>query len=159
MSPNGVAKIDFKRAQAKDLPEVASWIKRYYTYDHIPYHETQVKSGLWTLLETGEYGSAYFVSLGTETIGYFILTYAFDIEFGGRHAVLTDLFFSEAARRTGAGTKTLRFIEALCVNENINSLLLQVESDNHEAQRFYKKSGIETLSRHILVKNLGNRTS
>jgi GNAT superfamily N-acetyltransferase len=154
MSHAGAAKIDFKRIEAAHQEELKTWIKRYYTYDHIAFDEKKVNHGLWALLGNDQFGTAYFVTLAGETIGYFILTYAFDIEFDGQHGVLTDLYLSEEARRSGAGTRTFQFIEGLCRDLNFTSLLLQVETDNLEAQSFYQKAGVKTLSRHILVKHL-----
>jgi GNAT superfamily N-acetyltransferase len=156
--PNAV-KIDFKRAGPTDLDSVAALIKHYYAYDHIAYDETKVRQGLWKLLGNDSYGVAFFVEQNGSRIGYFIVTYAFDIEFGGVHAVLTDLFLNEQARRTGAGTRTLSFIESLCRQAGITALLLQVETDNEEARAFYQKSGMITLTRHILVKNLIGRST
>ena len=153
------SKIDFKMAQTSDLPELAEWIKRYYAYDHIEYQEMQVRQGLWNLLENEALGTTYFVSQNDRLIGYFILTYSFDIEFGGQHGVLTDLFFDEEARRSGIGTKTLEFIEQLCLKLGFSCLLLQVGIDNLKAQTFYQKAGITTLARHILVKDLKDLNS
>jgi ribosomal protein S18 acetylase RimI-like enzyme len=153
------SKLDFIRAKSINAGEVLDWIRKYYAYDHIEFKAEQLKKHLPSLLENDGNGLVYFVEQAGTRLGYFILTYAFDLEFGGRYAMVTDLFFAANTRRSGAGTETLQFIESLCTVQNITHLLLQVETDNEEAKAFYRKSKFTELSRHILKKELGDRFS
>jgi GNAT superfamily N-acetyltransferase len=153
------SKLDFIRAKPESAGEVLDWIRKYYAYDHIEFKVESLQKHLPALLENDLNGLVYFVEQGGTRIGYFIFTYAFDLEFGGRHAIVTDLFFEASTRRFGAGTKTLQFIESLCAAQNLPFLLLQVEIDNDEAKSFYRKSKFTILTRHILKKELGSTSS
>jgi ribosomal protein S18 acetylase RimI-like enzyme len=150
-------KLSYKRVVETEASELCRFIKQYYAYDHIDFDEQKVLSLLPALLADVHQGLAYFVNLDDQTIGYFILTYGFDIEFGGRHAVVTDLFFTENARRSGAGKKTLEFIQSLCETQKITNVILQVETDNEEAQFFYQRFGFKKLSRYILARHFRNQ--
>lgn len=145
---------EFKRANAQDATTLTQWIQRYYAYDHIPFNEALILPAIPHLLKNDQEGVAYFVTLNDLTIGYFILTFGFDLEFGGKLAIVTDLFFDEAVRRKGAGHATIQFIQSICLEAGIAVLQLQVETDNHEAQAFYQKSGFKTLTRHSLIREL-----
>jgi ribosomal protein S18 acetylase RimI-like enzyme len=153
------SKLEFIRAKPEDGGEVLDWIRAYYTYDHIEFKAEQLGKHLSELLKNEGNGLVYFVEQAGKRIGYFIFTYAFDLEFGGRHAMVTDLFFEASTRRTGAGTKTIQFIEKLCAAQNLTHLLLQVETDNEEAKAFYRKSKFTILTRHILKKELESKSS
>ena len=159
MSPVSDSKIVFTRAGLEDSSEVLEWIRKYYTYDHIDFDAETLTAAMPELLKNDLNGLAYFVELDNKPVGYFILTYAFDLEFGGRHATVTDLFFEANIRRAGLGTRTLQFIESLCSVQNFSHLLLQVETDNDEAKAFYQKSKFTVLTRHILTKRLGSEST
>jgi len=146
--------LQFLKASLSDLDLLLDWVRRYYAFDHIPFDALKVESALKQLFQNPDYGHAYFVQLNQKTVGYFLVGYNFDIEYGGRHAAITDLFFSEEVRRGGIGTRTLQFIEKLCREEGLSNLFLQVEIDNVEAQAFYQKMGFELHTRYSMNKSL-----
>jgi ribosomal protein S18 acetylase RimI-like enzyme len=154
MLPNSDSRIRFIRAKTEDQAELSGWIQKYYHFDHIPFHPAQIAHSLNPLLRDDTYGVAYFAQVDQKTVGYFLLTYSFDIEYGGVHATLTDLYFGEEARRTGIGTAAMNFIESICREHNFTTLFLQVEVDNVEAQNFYKKVGFKAHSRLTMTKEI-----
>jgi ribosomal protein S18 acetylase RimI-like enzyme len=143
---------NFEKATLVETAELLSWIQKYYTYDHIAFQPEKLKIALALLLRDETYGYAYFIRVDEKRVGYFICTYGFDIEMGGRFALVTDLYFEESARRNGLGTATLTFIENEAKKRDLNSIELQVETDNHEAQAFYQKIGFEQLTRFSMSK-------
>lgn len=151
MKPSG-PDIQYLKATPADLNPLLTWIERYYAFDHIPFDPEKIKLAVSQLLQNDQFGVAYFAHLDGRTVGYFLLTYSFDIEYGGRHATLTDLFLDETTRRTGIGSRTLQLIEDLCRHQNISTLFLLVEIDNIEAQSFYKKMGFDLHTRYSMSK-------
>lgn len=99
-------------------------------------------------------GLAFLIILEAKPIGYTILTYGFDLEFGGRTALMTDLYLEPKYRRLGIGRKTVQFLEQFCRNDGIVALELQVEHTNRMAQRFYRRLKFEVHNRIPMTRRL-----
>lgn len=106
------------------------------------------------MLRDPSIGRVWLIRLGPEEVGYVILTFSYDIEFGGRQGTVTDLYILEGYRRLGLGSKTFRFLEAACGEFSVEALELQVERKNVAAQAFYRKLGFEPSDRIPLSKRL-----
>jgi ribosomal protein S18 acetylase RimI-like enzyme len=142
----------FLRAKTSDQAELLTWVKRYYDHDHIAFDSQIIGPSLNPLLLNDDYGVAYFVQIDQTTVGYFIVTWAYDIEYGGRHATVTDLYFDERTRRFGVGSQSLKFIENFCRDLKLTVVFLQVEIENIHAQAFYQKSGFALHTRYTMMK-------
>jgi GNAT superfamily N-acetyltransferase len=101
----------FVRALPSDLERVLGFIREYYKFDGIPFRSREIKEGLEVLLRDRSIGRVWLIRLGEQEVGYFILTFGYDLEFGGRQATLTDLYIADGYRRLGLGSKTLQFLE------------------------------------------------
>ena len=144
----------FVRACSADLERVLSFVKTYYEFDAIPFSATEVRSGLEALLRDLSLGQIWLIRVGHEDVGYVVLTFGYDLEFGGPQATITELYIVDRYRRLGLGTKTLRFVEATCRELGVRALELQVESKNMAAQAFYPKLVFEPNDRITLSKLL-----
>jgi ribosomal protein S18 acetylase RimI-like enzyme len=112
------------------------------------------------LLRDRSIGRVWLIRRGQEDLGYVILTFGYDLEFGGRQAIVTDLYVVDRYRRLGLGTQTLHFLEETCRKMAIAALELQVERKNVAALAFYRKLGFERHDRIPLSKRLkGTRVS
>ena len=98
------------------------------------------------------------IARGGEPIGYFVLTYGFDLELGGRQATVTELYLRPVARRSGIGTTAIDFIEQHLTEHRITAYELQVEGDNTEARSFYTKHGFRSHDRIPLTKYIVDRS-
>jgi GNAT superfamily N-acetyltransferase len=103
----------FRRAYLADLDSVLPLVEAYYAFDEIPYDEGAIRRGLQELLTDSPLGGVWFIEHERDIAGYFVLTLGFDLEFGGRVGVLTELYLVPGARRRGLGTATLELVEAL----------------------------------------------
>lgn len=83
-----------------------------------------------------------------------ILTFNYDLEFGGLQGIVTDLFLREKFRGRGLGEQALDCVEEYCRNCGISAVELQVEHANKAAQAFYRKLGFRLLSRIVMGKCL-----
>ncbi len=88
------------------------------------------------------------------TIGYFVLTWGFDLEWGGRDAFLTELFLLEARRDQGLGQQALWAIEDVAKQCDARALHLLVRHDNARAQHLYRENGFAPPPRDFLTKTL-----
>src|SRR5689334_11116966 len=129
--------IKFKPASPTHLQTLTRLIKAYYEFDHIPFRKEEIKAGLRAFLRDPSLGRAWLIMDGQTTAGYVIVIFWFDLEFGGRAALISDLYLTPARRRKGLGRRALRFVERFCRKAGINTLELQVEESNTAAQAFY----------------------
>ncbi|MBV9181606.1 MAG: GNAT family N-acetyltransferase [Acidobacteria bacterium] len=99
-------------------------------------------------------GRAWLIRFAGCDAGYVIVTFGYDLEFGGRQATLTDLYIVEKYRRMGLGKSALGLVAITCRTMGITTLELQVERHNRAAQAFYRKLGFEEHDRIPMSKSL-----
>ncbi len=147
----------FRRAGTGDLPTLLPLLQAYWEYDGIEYRDADVRRGLRELADHPELGGAYLVERGGRALGYFIFTWGFDLEFGGRHGWVTDLFLLPSERGQGLGRQIVAFIDELLRAGGATCVELVVEHDNAEAQAFYRKLGFVAAARVPLARRLPSR--
>jgi diamine N-acetyltransferase len=152
-SQSGAA-VSFRTATPADAVLLASLVRKYYEFDGIRYAPHEVEPGLDILLADPSLGQAWLVLNGSQPVGYVIFTHGFDIEFGGRLALITDLYLEPDYRRRGIGRRILEHVEAYCRSNGLRGLELQVETDNSEARALYAKFGFEAADRIPLSKRI-----
>lgn len=145
-----------KQAQPDDVPLLLSLIRAYYEFDGISFHEERTQRALGRLLCDPSLGRAWIIRSGASRVGYVLLTFGFDLEFGGPVATITEFFILPDYRRMGLGTKVIRFLEDTCRELGICYLELQVERDNVDAQGFYAKQGFVPHDRIPLTKHVAS---
>ncbi len=149
-----------RAATTADLQGLVALVAQYYMYDGISFDQAAIERGLRELLAHPVLGGVWLIYAGGdppgEPAGYFVLTYGFDLEFGGRQATITELFLKETHRRGGLGSAALRFAEQLLCAQGIGALELQAERHNQAALAFYKQLGFEAHDRIPLSKRLSS---
>ena len=75
-----------------------------------------------------------------------ILTFGYDLEFGGPGATVNEFYIVSSHRRHGIGRQVIQFLEDTCRDLETTSLE-QVEQDNPEAQVFYGSLVFQTHER------------
>jgi GNAT superfamily N-acetyltransferase len=144
----------FTPARADTLEALLALAREYYDFDGIPFDEAELRRGLAELLTDASLGGAWIIRRGDEAVGYFVLTYGFDLELGGRQATVTELYLRPHARRQGIGSCALAFVEDHLRQVGIGAYELHVERDNAEARAFYARMGLEPHDRIPLSKRL-----
>ncbi|MBV8891732.1 MAG: GNAT family N-acetyltransferase [Acidobacteria bacterium] len=147
---------EFIEASLSEVERILLLIKAYYLFDGIPFGTDEVRSALEVLLGDPSLGRIWLIRLDQVDAGYITLTFGYDLEFGGREATVTEFYLREEYRRIGIGTKAFGFLEEKCRTWGLAALELQVERDNVQAQRFYRKLGFRAHNRIPLSKRLGS---
>ncbi len=142
-----IQKIKFKRATRAHVGSLLRLVEKYYRFDHIPFHRAKIRAGLKLLLSKNSFGRAWLIDAEGQTAGYVVLTFGFDYEFGGRTALITDLYLEPTFRGRGLGRRALDHVEAFCRKAGIAAMELQVEHKNRRAARLYRSFGFEPLPR------------
>jgi ribosomal protein S18 acetylase RimI-like enzyme len=87
----------------------------------------------------------------TSPSAYALLTYNFDLEYGGIEGMLTDLYVDKHCRNRGVGSLALYEMEDFCRERGIRAIELQVLNRNKAAETFYHKAGFRNLPRKVMV--------
>jgi GNAT superfamily N-acetyltransferase len=108
--PTNEIRLAFPRDQVKLLP----LIEQYYEFDSLKFDGRRIASGLQRLLRSRTLGRVWMTETvaESEAVGYAILTYNYDLEFGGVQGIITDFFITEPYRDRGLGR---RMIAAMAV--------------------------------------------
>jgi ribosomal protein S18 acetylase RimI-like enzyme len=86
--------------------------------------------------------------------GYAVLTWGFDLEFGGRDSFLTELFVAPEKRRRGLGRLLLDAVAEAARDGGAGAIHLGVYPDNQRALALYRSAGYTRLPRDFYSKRL-----
>lgn len=142
-------------AGSRDLEILLPLVESFQEFERIPFEIEAARRNLGRLLEDGRLGQVLIAEIAPRPIGYAILTYGYDLEFGGMDAYLTDLFLVEAERGRGLGQWLLGEVESAARAAGVQALHLMVAPQNHRAHHIYHRSGFHVSPRLFLTKILG----
>ncbi len=147
-------KINFKAADHTDINEIVEMMEIFYQHEQLEFNPEKIRIILQDLLTNFNLGRVWLIRSGEENIGYLILTYSFSVEYGGRDALIDELYIKQNFRNKGIGTEALKFIENGCRTIGINAVHLQVKKFNSDAKRLYERIGYKVNQRDYLTKRL-----
>jgi GNAT superfamily N-acetyltransferase len=137
-------------AASRDFDRLLRLVGAYYRFDSIAFDSRVTGGALRQLLREKSLGRAWVIGSGRELAGYAIVTYNYDLEFGGIEAIMTDLFIAQRHRRKGLGARMIEAVRDFCRREGIGALELQVSQRNDAAQAFYRALGFEALDKIVM---------
>lgn len=143
--------VTFRPCGPKDHATLLKFVTEYYRFDKIPFDKASLSKGLDTLLRNVSQGQAWLMESHEKAVGYAVLTYNFDLEYGGVEGMLTDLYVSKRYRRRGIGSLALYEIEDFCRERGVRNIELQVLHHNAKAETFYRKAGFQVLPRKVML--------
>ena len=143
--------VSFRPCGPKDHKALLKLIVAYYRFDKISYNLNSLSRGLDTLLRNLSLGQAWLMENHKKPVGYTLLTYNFDLEYGGIEGMLTEVYVEKRFRNRGVGTLALYEVEDYCRERNIRTVELQVLNHNKHAETFYRKAGFRVLPRKVMI--------
>src|ERR1700681_3421773 len=115
-----------RRARFSEFQPLLHLIREYYRYDGLTFDAKTIAPALRKLLRDESLGRVWMIHQGGEVAGYIILTFNYDLEFGGLQGIVTDLFLREKYRGRGLGKQALNCVEEYCRSRGISAIELQV---------------------------------
>lgn len=134
--------------------QLLALMRRLYAHGSMPWRQADARRAVRELLAHKRLGGAWFITVSGEVIGYFVLTLAFSLEFGGAFALLDELYVHELWRERGIGRKALRFVEQQARAMGARAVRLEAGYDNERAVTFYERSGLQREKRYLMTKRL-----
>jgi ribosomal protein S18 acetylase RimI-like enzyme len=145
--------IALRPATIADLPQVFPRTRALNDHEGITIDSPRLEAALRTLLGNPGFGGVWLVTRDGETIGYAIVTFGFDLEFGGREGWLTELWIDTDQRGHGAGAAALDLLADELRLRDIKAMHLQVRRDN-PAARLYDRTGFIASPRQVMTRLL-----
>lgn len=146
-----------RRIGAGDIDLVLGMVEKLYVRETLAFDRERHRRAMEDLLGHPEHGGIWLMEADGCPAGYLVITIGYSLEFGGRFALLDELFVEEGWRSRGLGTQALGFVEDWCVRQGLGALRLEVAHDNLRALALYQRAGFEVYGRHFMGKRLSRK--
>jgi len=142
-----------RQATLDDLAAVLPRTSDLNAHESITLEPAALEAALARLLGDPALGGVWLVERAGAVIGYALVTFGYDLEFGGRDAYLTELWIDPEARGAGAGGEVLDLLAPVLRALGVGALHLQVRPEN-PARRLYERRGFVASPRVIMTRRL-----
>ena len=128
-------------AEEGDLEQVLTYVRAYHATEGITHSSVNAASTVRPLLGQSTLGRVWLICRGSQSIGHIAICFGYSIEFGGRDAIVDELFILPEHRGKGFGKAVLALVKSEAALLDVKALHLEVARSNEKAQRLYKSSG------------------
>ncbi len=141
----------FRNAEFRDVDALLAQMRHLYEHDGAPFDKQTSRDALLQLMREPQAGVAQIIETGNEVAaGYFVLTFGFSLEYGGRYGLLDELFVDDRFRGTGLGTAAIHRAREICREHGAATLLLEVDQSNKKAIDLYRRLGFNENTRKLM---------
>lgn len=135
------AELKLSRVNPSEIETLKNYVAALYQHDEDFDSMVHIGEGVTSLLRNENLATPFFVTQGSERIGYVILTKYHSVEKGGLTLYIDELFVEEAFRRSGVGKVILSRILEVARSLGAKHLWAQAEPYNDAACRFFESQG------------------
>ena len=140
----------------RDLDALMTMMEAFNRFESIVWTRATGEAPLRQLIGDPSLG---FVVLAREAddapnLGYAVVTFGFDLEWGGRDAFLTELWLEPDARGHGVGARVLAAVETRARAAGARAMHLMVRHANANAQALYRRAGYSVPDRLFMTRRL-----
>jgi ribosomal protein S18 acetylase RimI-like enzyme len=140
--------MDARIAAATDAERLLDLMEDFNRIESIPFARVAMGTALLPLLTPDNpLGRVLVAELGGAAVGYAVVTFGYDLEYGGRDAWLTELYLVAAARAQGLGRRLLDEALAVANQAGAQAMHLQVRHENDVARAVYERAGFKAWTR------------
>jgi len=151
--------ITFKPLEIQDIAIITRMMEEFYAIDQYPIDSERTKDLFFEFITHENLGKSWLIQSKNEIVGYFILTFVFSFEYGGKIAFIDELYIKELDRGKGIGKKALLFIQQEVLKLSLKLLYLEVEPHNENAQKLYLAHDFELHNRKLMKFKITNQTN
>ena len=150
--------VTLRRAAATDVQRLLDMMEPFNREEGVTWSRSDAAPLVAKLIDDRSLGAIGIVEAGGEVVGYGVLTWGFDLEWGGRDAFLTEIYLVPSARGQRIGGPALSRLEDLAHAEGAKALHLMVRPENDPAVKLYAGAGYRSPPRTLLSKDLRGQT-
>jgi len=150
--------VTLRRAVASDLRRLLDMMEPFNAEEGVSWSRAEAAPLVAKLIDDGSLGAIGVVESSAQVVGYALVTWGFDLEWGGRDAFLTEIYLVPAARGQRIGVRALSLMEDLARAEGAKALHLMVRPENDPAVKLYAGAGYSSPPRTLLSKDLRSQT-
>jgi ribosomal protein S18 acetylase RimI-like enzyme len=143
-----------RRAAPGDEPALLDMMADFNAAEGIALEPQRLAAALDRLVGDESLGRVWVVERDGEVCGYAVLTWGYDLEWGGRDSFLTEIYVRRDARGVGVGRAALAAVEDEARAAGAGALHLMVRPENTAAVRLYAAAGYQSPPRVLLSKRL-----
>src|SRR5262249_26338223 len=141
----------FRTAADADVEDVLRMMRELWAFEHLEFNVDRNRALLQELVRHADYGLCVVIERANITVGYFVLGFGFSLEFGGRDALLDELYVVPDCRGRGIGKAALEFAAAKCRERGLAALHLEADYFNKRAHALYLQFGFRDHERHLMT--------
>lgn len=141
-------------AGEQDVTVLLTLMEPFNAFEQTPWDPVAKERALKTLLNDRNLGVIGLLVAAGGPIGYFVVTWGYDLECDGRDAFLTELFLVPEARGQRLGRQAMAHVENVAREHGARALHLMVRNENVVARRLYVSQGYVSPPRILLSKQL-----
>ena len=145
--------VQLRPATPDDLDTLLPRIRALNAEESIEIAGPALEAALVRLLSDRGLGGCWIIERGGPAIGYAIVTFGYDLEFGGRDSYLTELWIDPEERGRGAGAAALALLEGELRALDVRAVHLLVRPEN-PAMRVYERAGFVASPRRFMTLRL-----
>jgi len=143
-----------RAATSGDVPLLVQMMEAFNRLEGVAWDPASGTPALRRLLDDPTLGLVCVVERDAEVLGYLVITWGYDLEWGGRDSFLTEIYLEPGARGAGVGARVLALLEDLAREHGAAALHLMVRPENEPAVRLYARAGYRSPPRTFLTKPL-----
>lgn len=137
-------------ATKADIPALVSLVEALYQHESIPFQAERTTQLLERLIDHSRFGAALLLREDGKLTGYFILTWCFSLEFDGAFGLLDELYILPEFRGGGRASRAIEHAKALCRQQGVQALRLEITDGNARAEAIYRRQGFRTDPRRLM---------
>lgn len=144
-------------AGERDVPALLRMMEDFNRLEGIPWQRERVEPALRRLVGDPSLGAVVVIEAISDeraACGYAVLTYGYDLEFGGRDGYLTEMYVTTEHRGQGIGSAALQRVVELARERGVRALHLTVYPDNAPAVAAYRRAGFRESPRLFMTRVL-----
>lgn len=126
----------------------------FYEEERLAFDLLRTRGLVRQMIATADLGQIFVLREGEAVGGCMVLTFGFSLEFGGRFALLDELYIAPAWRGKGFGRHALERAEGWTRAQGVAALRLEISDANTHARRLYLKAGFVADARALFTRAL-----
>jgi GNAT superfamily N-acetyltransferase len=144
--------MDLWPLQEARVDEALGWMRRFYAEEGLEYREERARAPLLELIGHPEFGRWWFLEADGRTVGYVVMTLSYSLEFGGRFALLDELYVEQEWRGRGIGRRALKGMIAVAEQMRVAAVRLEVDRAKAHVRALYERIGFVAHDRDLMTK-------